>query len=206
MPALEALVDRFETEADTQVAGISVDTRHSHANWAWDMGGVSFPLLSDFHPHGEVSRKYGVYLENAGHSDRATVLIDKAGIVRFAESVGPSGRRNIDELLARATEINAQQPRSAPAAAPDRGALAEDATLYVREGCRFCGSVLRAAANLRCDKRFRVRDVTKDPSARRDLDALAGPGAKVPALVQGGRVLQESADIVKLLASHYERC
>ena len=53
--------------------------------------------------------------------------------------------------------------------------------------------------------KLRVRDVNQDASARRDLDALAGVGAKVPALVQNGAVLHESADIIKLLAGYYER-
>ena len=105
MPALEALVDSFEGEAHTQAVGISVDSRHSHANWAWDLGGVSFPLLSDFQPRGAVAAQLGVYLEGAGFTDRATVIVDRAGVVRFAESVGPGGRRDIQQLLHRARAL-----------------------------------------------------------------------------------------------------
>jgi glutathione S-transferase len=77
--------------------------------------------------------------------------------------------------------------------------------LYVREGCRFCASVLRAAQNLHCTNLFHVRDVEKDPNARRDLDAVAGEGAKVPTLVEGGKVMQESGDIIRYLAEMYAR-
>jgi glutathione S-transferase len=52
---------------------------------------------------------------------------------------------------------------------------------------------------------FQVRDVEKDPNARRDLDAVAGEGAKVPTLVEGGKVRQESGDIIRYLAEMYAR-
>jgi glutaredoxin len=119
--------------------------------------------------------------------------------------VGPPGRRNIDELLALAIEVNAKNPVTSPPLPAERKTLSKDAVLYVREGCRFCAAVLRAAENLHCTNAFRVRDVSKDPDARRDLDALAGEGAKVPALVEGGKVMQESGDIIRSLAEMYAR-
>lgn len=193
---------------------ISVDSRYCHANWAADLGGVSYPLLADFHEKGRVARLYDVYLESQGFADRATVLIDRQGVVRHASSVGPGGQRDIDQLLGLAREIDAAQ---APAAdgkqerpsRPDRPglpALQDDATLYVREGCRFCQSVLRAMINLHCQQQLRVRDVTQDPEARKELDRLAGAGAKVPALVQGGQVQFESGEIIKTLARSFARC
>ena len=47
------------------------------------MGGVNIPVLSDFYPHGEVSRKYGV-LREEGFPERALFLIDKQGAIRFS--------------------------------------------------------------------------------------------------------------------------
>ena len=46
------MIDRFN-EADTQVLGVSIDSKHSHKKWAESLGGVSYPLLQDFHPKGE---------------------------------------------------------------------------------------------------------------------------------------------------------
>jgi len=138
-----------------------------------------------------------VYLEKAGITDRATIIIDTEGVVRHASSVTPSGKRNIDELFALAQEINGAK-KFEPA--KRAGKVAADATLYVREGCRFCQSVRRAITNLHIEDSIKVRDVEKDPQARKDLDALAGPGAKVPALVQSGKVQHESADIIRHLA------
>jgi glutaredoxin len=174
-----------------------VDTKYSHANWAWDLGGICFPLLADFHPRGEVAHKFGVYLDQAGITDRATVIIDTDGVVRHVSSVTPSGKRNIDELFALAKELNGGKQFTPPLR---EGKLHEDATLYVREGCRFCQSVKRAITNLHIEPLIKVRDVEKEPAARKDLDAIAGAGAKVPTLVQNGVAQHESADIIRTLA------
>ncbi len=76
-----------------------MDSKFSHKGWAKTFGGIKFPLLSDFHPKGAVAKKYGLYLDDAGKTDRATVLIDKEGKVLWSESVGPDGKRNLEELL-----------------------------------------------------------------------------------------------------------
>jgi peroxiredoxin len=47
------------------------------------MGGVNIPVLSDFYPHGEVARKYGV-LREEGFPERALFLIDKQGTIRHS--------------------------------------------------------------------------------------------------------------------------
>jgi len=68
---------------NAEVLGISVDGRWSHRAWAERMH-LAFPLLSDFWPHGEVSRRYGVFLEKDGFSNRALFFIDASGVVRGA--------------------------------------------------------------------------------------------------------------------------
>ncbi len=98
--------DRFEA-CDTQVLGISVDSKFCHKAWAEGFNGISFPLLADFHPKGAVAQSYGVWLEKAGITDRATVLIDKQGVVQWAESVGPGGARQPMDLLKKCEELNA---------------------------------------------------------------------------------------------------
>ena len=105
IPGLEALKNEFRA-CDTQILGVSVDSRFCHDNWAKSLGGISFPLLQDFHPKGDVAKKYGVFLEDKGIIDRATVIIDKQGVVRYATSVTPAGERNPKELLAECQKIN----------------------------------------------------------------------------------------------------
>ena len=106
MPATEKLKERFEA-ADTQVLGVSIDSKYCHTGWAQSLGGVTFPLLADFHPKGAVAKAFGLWLEEPGIGDRATVIIDKSGKVCYAVSVGPGGERNIDELLAECEKVNA---------------------------------------------------------------------------------------------------
>ena len=75
---------------DTQVLGVSVDGHHAQAAFARSLGLDGTLLLADFEPKGEVARAYGVYRDQAGHSGRATFVIDKEGIVRRAD-VAPRG-------------------------------------------------------------------------------------------------------------------
>jgi len=89
------------------VLGVSVDSRFSHAAWADSLGGVTFPLLADFHPKGEVSKAFGVWLDDKGISDRATVIIDKDGVVRYSASVTPAGKRDLAELAGECEKVDA---------------------------------------------------------------------------------------------------
>jgi peroxiredoxin (alkyl hydroperoxide reductase subunit C) len=76
--------------ADAQVLAVSCDTRHAQAQWAKQQG-YTFPVLSDFWPHGEVARAYGVFNEVLGCANRATFVIDKEGVVVDAFSSGDLG-------------------------------------------------------------------------------------------------------------------
>ena len=82
----------FQNEA-VQVLGCSVDTTWSLKVWA-QQEGYDFPLLSDFWPHGAVAETYGVFSADLGFAFRGTFLIDKDGIVRFAEHNGPGDARD----------------------------------------------------------------------------------------------------------------
>ena len=68
---------------NAEVLAISVDNHWSHRAWA-DRQHLTFPLLSDFWPHGEVSQRYGVFLEKSGISNRALFFIDGSGVIRGA--------------------------------------------------------------------------------------------------------------------------
>jgi peroxiredoxin len=83
MPSYEANRGRFEGYG-AQVVGISIDSPHANRAWAESLGGISYPLLSDFYPHGAVAEKYGV-LRKEGMSERAVFIIDKQGVVRYID-------------------------------------------------------------------------------------------------------------------------
>ena len=99
MPDLQKNLEAFKA-ANTQVLGISVDSKFSHDNWANSLGGISFPLLADFNPKGAVAEKYGVYHADKGITDRATIIINEEGVVTYAKSVGIPGLRKAEDLLA----------------------------------------------------------------------------------------------------------
>ncbi|MEU7801497.1 peroxiredoxin [Micromonospora arborensis] len=78
---------------DVQVLTVSVDSVYSHKIWA-DREGYQFPMLADFWPHGAVAQAYGVFNDVAGFANRGTFVIDKTGVVRFAEMNGPGEARD----------------------------------------------------------------------------------------------------------------
>ena len=74
---------------DAELLGISVDGIWCHLAFARDRN-LHFPLLSDFEPKGEVSRRYGAYRDADGTSERALFVIDRDGVVRWSY-VSPVG-------------------------------------------------------------------------------------------------------------------
>ena len=80
---------------DVQVMSVSVDSQYSHKIFA-EREGYEFPLLADFWPHGAVAQAYGVFNDEVGFANRGTFLIDKDGIVRFAEMNSPGVGRDAD--------------------------------------------------------------------------------------------------------------
>ena len=79
--------------------GISVDSVHSHKAFADQLGGITFPLLADFHPKGEAIKKYGLWREDRGNGRRAVIIVDREGIVRHSQVI-PKGPPNVEEVLA----------------------------------------------------------------------------------------------------------
>jgi peroxiredoxin len=77
------------SEFEAQLLGISVDGVWCHLAFAKDRK-LRIPLLSDFEPKGEVARRYGVYREQGGESERALFVVDAEGIIRWS-FVSPTG-------------------------------------------------------------------------------------------------------------------
>ena len=67
---------------DVELLTVSVDSTYTHRAWA-DAEHFSFGLLSDFWPHGDVAKSYGIFDEARGFAIRGTFIIDKAGVVRW---------------------------------------------------------------------------------------------------------------------------
>ncbi|BBY60388.1 peroxiredoxin [Mycolicibacterium sarraceniae] len=82
----------FDNDAVATLA-ISVGPPPTHKVWA-AQSGFQFPVLADFWPHGAVAQEYGVFNPGAGIANRGTFVIDRQGIVRFAECKQPGEARD----------------------------------------------------------------------------------------------------------------
>src|SRR5438445_13447678 len=83
MPQYSAKLAEF-TRRNAQVLGISTDSVYTNEAWAKSLGGLSYPLLSDFWPHGKTTVDYGI-LRNSGESERAIFVIDAGGVIRYID-------------------------------------------------------------------------------------------------------------------------
>ena len=102
-----------------QLLGVSVDGPWCHAAFARDRK-LRFPLLADFEPKGDVARRFGVYRDEDGTSERALFVIDPEGIVRWSH-LSPIGvNPGAEGILAALESIAAAEPQNAePAAATE---------------------------------------------------------------------------------------
>ena len=85
--------------------GLSVDSSSSLKAFAGGMGGVAYPLLADFYPHGAVLKSYGLLNEQRGTARRAAVIIDKEGIVRWVYQPEPGTLPIPEDVLAELDRI-----------------------------------------------------------------------------------------------------
>jgi len=92
--ALPELFNRY----DAMLIGISVDNIPTLHVWRKELGSLWFPVLSDFYPHGHVTRHYGL-LRPDGMAERAIVVIDKKGRIRSIQVYNPDTRPKLEILV-----------------------------------------------------------------------------------------------------------
>ena len=98
---LRTLQDRLGEVASDEVELLAVSTDPTFALRAYaDQEGFTFPLLSDFWPHGAVAAAYGVLSQEAGIALRGSFLVDQAGVVRWSVVQGIPDARSFDEYKA----------------------------------------------------------------------------------------------------------
>ena len=91
---------------NAKVFGVSVDSVHTNREYAKSMGGLEFPLLSDWNPHGKWARELGIWVDEHGCASRTTVIIDKTGTIRDVHTNPLGEDRDFSLTLARLDEIN----------------------------------------------------------------------------------------------------
>jgi glutaredoxin len=121
---------------NTQVLGISIDHTDCLRAWANSLGGIEYPLLADFWPHGVVCELYGVFRPDKGFSQRVIFIIDKDGVIRYID-VHPVGQPDNDVLLAELAKISpelAKQHKEPEAVALPHGGV----VMYCTAWCPDC--------------------------------------------------------------------
>jgi peroxiredoxin (alkyl hydroperoxide reductase subunit C) len=67
--------------------------------WAEQLGGLPFPLLSDYWPHGAIGKAYGVFNDERGMDKRSAFLVDEKGVIRFVKVYEPGTIPESKDLL-----------------------------------------------------------------------------------------------------------
>lgn len=98
MRTLEENYEKFES-LNVVPVGISVDPVPAKKAWAEHMGLKKLRILSDFWPHGEVARLYGIFRERDGISERANVLVDEDGKIIFFKVYPIRELPDLDEIF-----------------------------------------------------------------------------------------------------------
>ncbi|NDH65174.1 MAG: peroxiredoxin [Microbacteriaceae bacterium] len=83
-------------DANVELLAISVDSKFVQKQFA-ETEGYKFSVLADFWPHGAVAKDYGVFIEEAGISNRATFVINKDGELAAKFITAPGQARNLDD-------------------------------------------------------------------------------------------------------------
>jgi glutaredoxin len=166
---------------NTQVLGISVDHIPCLQAWAESLNGISYPLLSDFWPHGEIAQKYGVFIEAEGKSERAIFVLDKNGVIRYIDIHDIDKQPDNNELRRvlrkvdpeAAAKMDAHQSEQPPVEETDlpKGGI----VMYCTKWCPAC----RRARNLFAELNLEYTEV--------DVNTVPGAAEQVMAWADGTR-------------------
>jgi glutaredoxin len=162
--------------------------------WADSLGGISYPLLSDFYPHGEIARCFGV-LRPDGRSERAIFIIDKIGIIRYVD-VHDIDEQPDNEVLFRKLAAMERVPVPPPIQKDDQpesemAAAAQPADLKVVMYCTaWCPACRRARGLLRAHNiPFTEIDITRDREAAARVRSWANGSETTPTFEVNGEVV-----------------
>jgi glutaredoxin len=173
---------------DAQVLGISVDHIPCLQAWAESLGGINYPLLSDFWPHGAVAERYGV-LRHEGHSERALFIVDKQGIIRYIDIHDIDLQPDNQVLLAELRRIDplaaAREPRRV--VKPDVPLPHGGIVMYCTHWCPDCK---KARAWLKAHNLdYTEVDIHSTPGADRQVKRWANGNITTPTFDIDGTII-----------------
>lgn len=181
-------MDRFE-RAQTQVLGLSVDSVPCLQAWAESLEGITYPLLSDFYPHGQIAQKYGI-LRPDGQAERAIFVIDKRGLIRYVDVHDIDEQPDNEVLFSVLEEIEPNPIEislpAAPAPKPDPIPQA-DVILYCTPWCPACRKA-RAYLNEKGVEFVEV-DITRNREAAKHLRNWTGGYETTPTFRIKGEII-----------------
>jgi glutaredoxin len=178
---------------DTQVLGISVDSKHSLKAWAESLGGIDYPLLSDFYPHGQIAKMFGVFRPVDGTSERAIYVIDKYCTIRYVDVHDIDLQPDNDVLFAVLADLtpgmrSTHRVETAAAAAPQPWTRPDvDVILYCTPWCPDCRRVkVYLKEN---DVNFIEIDITRDRAAAQRVRGWANGNETTPTIDVKGSII-----------------
>jgi glutaredoxin len=122
---------------NAQVLGISVDHVPCLIAWAESLGGINYPLLSDFWPHGEVAKRYGVLRED-GKSERALFILDKQGIIQYIDIHDIDDQPDNEVIFAELRRIDPETAAKAPPVPKAMELPTGGIVMYCTKWCMDC--------------------------------------------------------------------
>ena len=173
---------------NAQVLGISVDHVPCLKAWAESLEGISYPLSSDFWPHGNVARKYGVFIEEEGKSERAIFVLDKHGIIRYIDIHDIDHQPDNEDVRKILRQIDPQAAARQPEPEIDQSSLPTNGiVLYCTKWCPAC----RRARNLFADLNLEYTevDVNTNPSAAEQIKEWSGGDRTTPTFNIDGTII-----------------
>jgi alkyl hydroperoxide reductase subunit AhpC len=81
LPDANSKISEFSAR-NAEVFGVSMDSIHTNKAFADSVGGLNYPILADWLPHGSLTDALGIRVDKLGCSNRTTVIVDKDGVIR----------------------------------------------------------------------------------------------------------------------------
>lgn len=170
--------------------GLSVDSVPCLKAWADSLGGITYPLLSDFYPHGRVAEMYGV-LRPEGKSERAIFVLDKRGIIRYVDVHDIDQQPDNDELFRVLMEVDPETANifrsSQPPAALSSTEPEAEVVMYCTPWCPDCPEARRYFKQH--DIPYVEIDISRDREAAARVRGWANGNETTPTINIRGQVL-----------------
>jgi glutaredoxin len=160
--------------------------------WAESLGGITYPLLSDFYPHGHIAKLYGVFRPEDGFSERAIVVIDKSCVIRYVDVHAVDQQPDNDVLFNVLAEIAGQRTavniNQVSIEVPQASVEPEgDVIMYCTPWCPACR---RARAYFQENGvKFVEIDITRDRAAAQRVRGWANGNETTPTFNIKGAII-----------------